>query len=232
MRRLADLGRFAARFGVVPRGTVVKFVGSVFENGELHAKTTVASGATPGSQTVPKKGSFSTLAAPSDSETFERAGGLRCLERKQNSTAHYDPCQWWWKLSNDKNPNADFYASEMHGTGKSHSVWTLSGLEVASRRTEDTARQQWVDWDPGADAETKCQSQTVSVSYAGATVGVEKQHCELWDISKGAAALDMSNWWRGQVWRSERETAAVTLTEVKQGEIPWGSFDFDFRAHP
>lgn len=137
MRRLADLGRFAARFGVVPRGTVVKFVGSVFENGELHAKTTVASGATPGSQTVPKKGSFSTLAAPSDSETFERAGGLRCLERKQNSTAHYDPCQW--KLSNDKNPNADFYASEMHGTGKSHSVWTLSGLEVASRRTERRA---------------------------------------------------------------------------------------------
>ena len=28
------------------------------------------------------------------------------------------------------------------------------------------------------------------------------------------------------------EPAAVTLTEVKQGEIPWGTFDFDFRAHP
>ncbi len=137
-----------------------------------------------------------------------------------------------WRLMNERDGDADYYASEMHGTGKSRGIWALTGLEVDSRRTEGTARQEWMDWDPGADGRQNCASQTVSVSYAGASVGIEKQHCEEWDIDKGAAAFDMSNWWRGDVARKERETAAVTLTKVKEGAVPTGDFDFDYHAHP
>ena len=216
---------------IVPTGTTVEFVGAVFEHGVLHAKTTVSAGPDPMGNGH-GGGTFRSMFAPSGSEVFERRGGVTCMDRQQNSTAHYDPCQWFYKVVNERDPNFDYWASEMYGTGKSHSVWTLSGLEVDSRRTEGTPRQEWMDWDPGADAETACRSQSVSVSYAGASVGVEKQHCELWDIDKGSAAFDMSNWWRGDVWRSERETAAVTLTKLREGELPHGDFDFDYHAHP
>jgi len=65
------------------------------------------------------------------------------------------------------------------------------------RRKDGTPAQEWVDWDPGADANTNCHSQTVSVTYEGVGLAVDKQHCEMWDIDKGAEAADMSNWWRG-----------------------------------
>jgi hypothetical protein len=44
--------------------------------------------------------------------------------------------------------------------------------------------------------------------------------------------MDMSNWWRGNSWREERSTAAVTLTTVRQTEVPTGDFDFDYNARP
>ncbi len=168
---------------------------------------------------------------PSDSLSWEPAGG-RCLDRKQNSTAHYDPCHRFYRLMNEHDPNWDYWASEMHGTGKSHSVWTLSGLEVDQRRKPGTPHQEWVDWDPGADGKQNCANQTVSVSYAGVGVSIDKEHCELWDIDKGEHPADMSNWWRGDVWRSERSTAAMTATMTRAGERPEDNFDFDFYAHP
>jgi hypothetical protein len=213
---------------IVPAGTAVEFVGAVFEGGQLHAKTTVAAAGKPAGSSR----GYRTMAAPSDSMSWQMAGGVLCLDRKQNSTAHYDPCQQFYRLENDGDQNWDYWASEMHGTGKSHSVWTLSGLEVDQRRRGETARQEWIDWDPGADGKQNCASQTVSVSYAGVGVSVEKQHCELWDIDKGSDPADMSNWWRGDVWRSERETAAMTATRTRAGEVPHDNFDFDFYAHP
>lgn len=170
------------------------------------------------------------MGSPSDSAQWTRAGGVGCLEIKQNSTAHYYPCQWFWNMSNDGDPNHGSWASEMYGTGKSHSVWTLTGLEVESWRTDGSPGQEWVDWDPGADGKQNCATQSVSVTYAGVGVGVDKQHCELWDIDKGRDAFDMSNWWRGEVWRSERETAAMTLTRTKAGQAAHGTFDFDYYA--
>lgn len=104
------------------------------------------------------------------------------------------------------------------------------GAEAVERVTSQLQVPE--DWDPGADAKGNCQDQTVSVSYAGASVSVSKPHCEQWDIDKGSEALDMSNWWRGNAWREERSTAAVTLTTVKQGEVPTGDFDFDYNARP
>ena len=151
---------------------------------------------------------------------------------QQNSTAHYYPCQWFHNMQNDGDPNHGYWASEMYGTGKSHSVWNLTGLEVDSRRKAGTAGQDWVDWDPGADGKKDCVSQPVSVSYAGVGVSIDKQHCELWDINKGEEGFDMSNWWRGRVWRAERETAAMTLTRTRAGEVPHGIFDFDYQARP
>jgi hypothetical protein len=216
---------------IVPAGTAVRFVGAVFQDGELQVKTAVSAAAQPGVRPAAKP-TFRAMGAPSDSVSFVPAGGVGCVDRTQNSTAHYDPCQQFWQATNDNSNTRDWFASEMHGTGKSHSIWRLQGLEVDSHRTKNTALQDWVNWDPGADAKGNCQDQTVSVSYAGASVSVSKPHCEMWDIDKGREALDMSNWWRGNAWREERATAAVTLTTVKQGEVPTGDFDFDYNARP
>lgn len=115
---------------------------------------------------------FSALSAPSGSAEFVRAGGVGCLHRKQNNTAWYDPCQEYWRHENDRDAAKDYYASQLWGTGKSKSIWSLEGLEVFARRTPNTAVQEWVDWDPGSDADIKCQPQSVEVSYAGASVGI------------------------------------------------------------
>lgn len=92
-------------------------------------------------------------------------------------------------MSDDGDAGHDYWASEMYGTGKGHSVWTLNGLEVDSRREPGTAPQEWVDWDPGADASTSCHSQTVSVTYAGVGLALDKQHCETWDMTRGKRGL-------------------------------------------
>ncbi|MGH9043093.1 MAG: hypothetical protein ACRDZ3_23015, partial [Acidimicrobiia bacterium] len=225
----ADTGPLESAL-VVPSTTTVELVGAVFKAGQLHVKTSVSAA---GVSVEPAQDRhYSTMGSPSDSAHWERAGGVGCLKIKENSTAHYYPCQWFWNMANDGDPNHGYWASEMYGTGKSHSVWSLTGLEVESRRKAGTAAQEWVDWDPGADGKQNCASQSVSVSYAGVGVSVDKQHCELWDIDKGREALDMSNWWKGQVWRSERETAAMTLTRTKAGEAAHGVFDFDYYARP
>jgi hypothetical protein len=215
---------------VVPTGTVVELVGAVWDGSQLHVKTTVSAPARPRPSGTDR--GYSALAAPSDSAQWQRSGGVGCMDIQQNSTAHYYPCQWFHNMVNDGDSRFGYWASEMYGTGKSHSVWHLTGLEVDSRRKADTAAQDWVDWDPGADGKQNCASQTVSVSYAGVGVSVDKQHCELWDIDKGREAFDMSNWWKGSVWRSERETAAMTLTRTKAGDVPHGVFDFDYQARP
>ena len=51
----------------------------------------------------------------------------------------------------------------------------------------------------------------------------------MWDISKHED-VRISNWWRGSVWRSERETAMVALTRTNAHEVPHQTFDFDFYA--
>ena len=142
---------------IVPAGTVVRFVGAVFQDGELHVKTAVTAPATP-RKMAGSRGTFKAMGTPSDSVSFEPAGGVGCLRRKQNSTAHYDPCQQFWRATNDNNMAREWFASEMHGTGKSHSVWRLQGLEVDSRRSKNTALQEWVNWDPGADAPGNCRA--------------------------------------------------------------------------
>jgi hypothetical protein len=214
---------------VVPTGTKVVLAGAVFEEGQLHAKTLLES---TGEEAPGHRSGIHAMAAPSDSQGFRRAGGIGCSERKQNNTAWYDPCHEFFVQENDGDPNAQYWASELKGTGKGKSVWTLNGLEVSSRPKEGSARQQWVDWDPGADAKTNCRSQTISVSYAGAGIAFDKQHCELWDIDKDADGADFANWWRGHVRRQERETGAMTLTKLDNGATPVLLVGFDYYANP
>jgi len=215
---------------IVPTGTVVELVGAVWEGGQLHAKTTVSAS---GQQPRATRHGFQAMAAPSDSLRWEMAGGVTCIDRKQNSTAYYDPCQWFYKMADDNDAAYDYWGSEMHGTGKGRGIWTLNGLEVDSRRKDGSSHQEWVDWDPGADDNThNCHAQTVSVAYAGVGLSVTKDHCEMWDIDKGKHAADMSNWWRGHVRRKERQTAAVVATRTAAGEVPTDVFDFDFYANP
>jgi hypothetical protein len=213
---------------IVPTGTRVDLVGAVFEAGQLHAKTAVTT--TSGGR-APQDGRMHAMSA-SDSATFTRDGGLGCLERKQNNTAWYDPCQEFYVLDNDGDLARGYWASEMRGTGKGKSLWTLNSLQVSSRRADGTPQQEWVDWDPGADAEFGCRPQTVTVGYAGASVDITQQHCEVWDINKGEEAADFANWWRGHQRRKERETAAMTLTKLHNGDLPTLSLSFDYYANP
>lgn len=213
---------------VVPRGTQVDLVGAVFEDGKLHVKTLLtATGLAPSPQ---KR--FRAMTDPSASQQFERAGGIGCVDRKQNNTAWYDPCHDFWLHRNDGDPNAEYWASQLRGTGKGKGLWTLNSLEVSSRRKEGSAPQEWVDWDPGADANTNCRNQTISVSYAGAGVSFDKQHCEMWDIDKDQDGADFANWWKGHVRRKERETGALTLTRLANGDIPVLRVSFDYYANP
>jgi hypothetical protein len=212
---------------IVPKGTNVEFVGAVFEGGQLHSKTVVS--AAPEPQSASRSKAFSAMAAPSDSASFVRAGGVGCLHRKQNNTAWYDPCQEYWQMENDGDGAKNYFASQLWGTGKSKSIWRLTGLEVFAQRTNNTPGQEWVDWDPGADADINCQPQPVEVSYGGASIGITKQHCEMWDITKHED-VRFSNWWRGSTSRTERETAMAALTKTNASELPHQTFDFDYYA--
>lgn len=214
---------------IVPPGTKIEMVGAIFENGQLHAKTVFS--ATPSGSASAGR-AFRPMAAPSDSASFIRAGGLGCVERKQNNTAWYDPCQDFHLLQNDGDPNRRYWANEMRGTGKGRGIWTLNGLEVSSRRADGSPAQEWVDWDPGADSDRDCHPQTVGVGYAGASVSVTQQHCEMWDIDKDEDGADFANWWRGHVRRKERETAAFTLTRLANGDAPTLILSFDYYANP
>lgn len=133
----------------------------------------------------------------------------------------------------DGDPVHDYWASQYYGTGKGKSVWTLNRLEADGRRKPGSAGQEWVDWDPGADSEQgHCAPQTVTVAYGGFSLSTTKNHCDKWDVDKGAEAADFANWWRGHARRSERETAAEVLTRLRAGENPAGVFDFDYYANP
>jgi hypothetical protein len=208
---------------IVPTGTKVVMAGAVFEEGQLHTKTVFESS---GEQPV------RAMAAPPDAQGFRRAGGIGCTQRKQNNTAFYDPCHEYFVQENDGDPNGQYWASQLKGTGKGKGVWTLNSLEVSSRRKEGSAAQQWVDWNPGADENTSCRSQPITVSYAGVGITFDKQHCEVWDIDKDADGADFANWWKGHIRRKEREVGAQTLTRLDNGAVPTLLVSFDYYANP
>ncbi|MGH9040446.1 MAG: hypothetical protein ACRDZ3_09460 [Acidimicrobiia bacterium] len=218
---------------VVPTGTVVELVGAVWDGGQLQVKTTVSSSPPTSSGAVGRIRPFAT-AAPG-SPWIYTGPSMKCIHRTQNNTAWYDPCQWFLLLDPavDGDPTRDYWASQYYGSGKGKGIWTLNRLEADGRRKPGSAAQEWVDWDPGADAAGgNCAPQTVSVSYAGFGVSIQKNRCDTWDIDKGAEAADFANWWRGHARRKERETAAEVLTRLRAGEQPRGLFDFDYYANP
>jgi hypothetical protein len=219
---------------VVPAGTVVELVGAVWEDGQLHVKTSVSSPPPTGSAPAGRFRPFAATATPGSSWMY--AGpSVRCIERTQNNTAWYDPCQWFFLLDPavDGDPAHDYWASQYYGTGKGKGIWTLNRLEADGVRKPGSAAQEWVDWSPGADDNAgHCEPLAVSVSYAGFGLSVQKNHCDTWDIDKGDDAADFANWWRGHARRKERDTAVEVLTRLRPGEQPEGLFDFDYYANP
>jgi len=213
---------------VVPAGTRVDLVGAVFEDGQLHAKTALttssAGGAPPERRLHP--------AAASDPPAFVRDAGLGCVARKQNNSAWYDACQQFHVLENDGDPTGSYWASEMRGTGKGKGRWTLNGLGLSSWRTKSMPEHEWVDWEPGADADFSCRAQSVTVGHAGASVGLVQQHCELWDVDKGEEGANFANWWRADQRGQEREVAAMSLTKLHRGEFPTLRLSIDHHATP
>lgn len=214
---------------VVPEGTAVELVGAAWDGGQLHVKTSVSSA----DSNIATR--LRPMAAEPGSSWIYTGPSSKCLSRTQNNTAWYDPCQWFLLLDPkvDGDPEHDYWASQYYGTGKGKSFWTLNRLEADGRRKPGSPEQEWVDWSPGADADGgHCQPQTIAVNYGAFGVSLTKNHCDKWDIDKGAEGADFANWWRGHARRSERDTAAEVLTRLRPAEQPKGNFDFDYYANP
>lgn len=208
---------------LVPKGTTVELIGDLYDDSGLHVVTILSA--------APRPPEVRGLAAPSDSLEWSLAGGLGCTDRKSNNTARYDPCQFfYWLSGEDNDPDHQFLGSMLHGTGKSKGFWVLKELELQSYPEEGTDPQRWVDWDPKADIDTKCKTETVSVTVRGVGLATEQQRCEKWDIEKGETPGDFANRWKGSVRRGDRATAMATATEVDNGALPRYRFEFDYYA--
>lgn len=168
---------------------------------------------------------------PATGTGWTPAGGLGCVSRKQNRTAWYDPCSWWYHRSDDGNGQRDTYGLDQYGTGKSKTGWTLDLLEVRSWRKTGTPDQDWLDWSPRADSDAgNCRSETVGVSVYGATLENTSQHCDVWDIDKGEEPADFANDWDGSAKQKERDTASMIATNVPNGYVPTDYVRFDYYA--
>ena len=209
---------------VVPRGTAVELVGDLQDDSGLAVETLLSA--------APRQPEVHAFAAPSESRRWAPSGGLSCVMRKSNNTAWYDPCQFFWWLGGDRDPDHQTLASQMYGTGKSKGFWRLNTLEVQSYPERSGPPQRWIDWDPKADTKSECEKTTVTVTVEGLGLSRDAQRCERWDIDKKAGPGDFANRWRGGAVRSERSTAAVTATQVDNGATPRYLFEFDYYARP
>ncbi len=169
---------------------------------------------------------------PGDEDQWTPAGGIGCPKRKQNDTAWFDVCSWWYHRTNDGISGRDTYGLKQYGTGKSKNLWRLDTLEVQSWRKKGTPDQDWVDWSPRSDADYgHCSTDTIGVNVNAAYLEHSDTHCETWDIAKGSEPADFANRWRGDVRRSERDTASIIATNVPDGYYPTDYHDFDYNAH-
>lgn len=214
-----------------------ELVGAVLSAaGELMVKTTIQTAANVGTMNVPcdipqPTRSVNSANDPTyDSDAWTPAGGF-CWERKQNNTAWFDPCHKWFHRTDDGNPYRSTYALTQYGTGKSKGIYELDELEVQSWRKTGTPDQDWEDWSPRSDMEVgHCETKTVGVNVAAAYIEKSATLCETWDIHKGEDPADFATRWRGDVSRSERETAMFIATSVPNGYAPHDIVDYDYYA--
>ena len=212
-------------------------VGAVLDRNGIVVKTTVAVTPGIGNASVPcdvpqPSRMVSNAQDPTDdSDAWTPTNGY-CWPRKQNNTAWFDPCYWFYHRTNDGIPDRDTYALAQWGTGKSKSIWYLDSLEVQSWRQKGTPDQDWMDWSPRSDQDAgNCRSTAVGVNVAAAYIEKSATLCDKWDIHKGAEPADFANRWHGDAHRSERETAMFIATSVPNGYTPHDLVEYDYYAY-
>lgn len=214
---------------VLPVGASVDEVSAAFTNNALAMQMVLST--TPAGPTT---GVLFAAAQPPPQQDPEwaRRGGAGCMARKQNRTAWYDVCSFWWSLARDGFPDHETFDLEQYGTAKSKSVWTLDEFEVRQWPDKDSTKQNWIQWSPASDMDVgSCRSTTVGVNVAGAVIESQHNHCEQWDIDKGADGGRFANTWDGEVRRKERAVASSVATNVVNGKLPRNRIRFDYYAH-
>lgn len=211
---------------VLPTGTSVALVGAAWNDAMVQVTTVLS--------TTPVDPSLlEGQPDPTAGDKWRPAGGLRCMSRKQNDTAWYDPCSWWYEHMADGNDSRWTWGLVQYGTGKSKGIWKLKSLEVQSWRKAGTPDQDWIKWSPDSDMEAgHCSSITVGVNVKVAYLEVAKSMCDQWDISKGEQPADFANRWRSTygAGRTERSTASVIATDTPNGYVPHDLLSFDYYA--
>jgi hypothetical protein len=144
-------------------------------------------------------------------EDFDTGWGEQpptCASRKQNGSAWYDTCSQWASLAADLNPE-DTWGFQQWGTGKSKSVYTLRGLEVAAWPTEQSPRQTWERWSPEADLEAgNCHQEAIGVTVANFTWQRYDTLCDTWKIYKENPDVSFSDTWVGSAAGKHRNVAS------------------------
>lgn len=216
---------------VLPVGTTEATISAAWDEGMLKVSTIVATTPVVGG---PVAGGLAALPDPIAHDEWRPAGGLGCMERKQNNTAWYDPCSWWYEHMDDGNSGRWTWGLVQYGTGKSKSAWLLTSLEVQSWRKNGTPDQDWIKWSPDSDQDTGgCTGATAGVNVKAAYLEVSKTLCEQWDIHKGEQPADFANRWRSgfhSINRKERATASVIATDTPNGYLPYDMVSFDYYA--
>lgn len=213
-------------FVILPAGTTVSYVGAAWDEGVLKVTTVL--------ETTPAAAALTgtlTEDGPGDSRSWSPAGGLGCTSRKQNDTAWFDTCSWWYELYDDGNRDRQTWALEQYGTGRSKGCCKLKSLHVTSWRAKGSADQDWVRWSPTADTTLpNCSTDTVGVTVNNAYLEHSTTHCEQWDIDKAEEPAGFDNAWRGSVGGSERNTAMLIATNTPNSYVPTDYVSFDYYA--
>ncbi|MFL5642746.1 MAG: hypothetical protein ACJ77V_07055 [Chloroflexota bacterium] len=81
----------------------------------------------------------------------------------------------------------------------------------------------WYDWSPRSDTSGNCRSVTLSVSAYGAGLSFGHDACEVWNLTKYAAAGELKEEWDGFT-KGAREVALMSSIKVANGASSpiWG----------
>lgn len=220
----------AYRYRIDPKLTIVAPESFILEGVELafdqEGRVTIGVG----SQATPDVATPDEMDQPLLVSTFANLSmqwnlvGDLCLSASYSTFGRFDTCWHIYKLVNESDGTKDYYAYRHFGTAMptaSGSVLTDAWLE--SWKHTNGPSMAWVDWNPGADVTSGCQSVTVSVSALGIGLSTSAYtRCETWDITKGVAGGSFKNDWNGTV-QADRQVIYQTAVSVAQGANPiWG----------
>ena len=147
-------------------------------------------------------------------------GYPQCFARIDGTGGYIDHCVDIQKLYNNLDSTRDYYTLQHYATAKSKSAWFLHTATISCVKASGSSTMYWCDWNPKADQSVgNCITVNLGVQAGGATASMSGQLCDMWDITKYAAAGQFQNVWRGSAWRSERYVAYQVAVAVPQNGV-------------